>query len=273
MRKSIPLLIAILATLIPPAGAADPTRAEDGTLVHSVVSPYQAGRTEIRVLLPDRLEPGRRYPVVYVLPVEAGREHHYGDGLAEVRRLDLHNQLRAIFVAPTFAQLPWYADHLSDPAIRQESHFLKVVVPFVEEHYPARRERAGRLLLGFSKSGWGAWSLLLRHPDVFDKAAAWDAPLMLDKPGPYGSGPIFGTHENFEAYQVTKLLERRLPDLRDRPRLILLGYGNFRDQHETAHDILVDLKIRHVYADGPLRKHVWESSWVAEAAKALLQGE
>ena len=37
---------------------------------------------------------------------------------------------KAIFVAPTFSHLPWYADHPSDASIRQETYFLKVVVPF-----------------------------------------------------------------------------------------------------------------------------------------------
>ena len=67
---------------------------------------------------------------------------------------------------------------------------------------PVQTVPAGRLLLGFSKSGWGAFSLLLRHPDVFGRAAAWDAPLMMNKPGPYGSGDIFGTPENFARYQI-----------------------------------------------------------------------
>ena len=46
------------------------------------------------------------------------------------------------------ALLPWYADHPTDVGIRQESYFLKVVLPFVERTYPARTERDGRLLLG-----------------------------------------------------------------------------------------------------------------------------
>ena len=213
-----------------------------------------------------------RHPVVYVLPVEARREHRYGDGLLEVRRHGLHNRFSAIFVAPTFSHLPWYADHPTDPLIRQESYLLKVVIPFVEGHYPARAEPGGRLLLGFSKSGWGAFSLLLRHPDVFGKAAAWDAPLMMDGPGRYGSGDIFGTPENFEGYRVTGLLERRAADLRGRNRLILLGFGNFRGEHEQAHALMTDLRIPHVYEDGPEREHVWESGWVPEAVGHLLQG-
>ena len=63
----------------------------DGFLVHEVRSPYQAGTTQIRVLHPDKVAPdkvakGKKYPVVYVLPVEAGTESRYGDGLKEVQR-------------------------------------------------------------------------------------------------------------------------------------------------------------------------------------------
>jgi hypothetical protein len=206
------------------------------------------------------------------LPVEAGTEHRYGDGLLEVLRHDLHNKFRAIFVAPTFSHLPWYADHPTAPEIRQETYFLKVVVPFVEGRYPARPEPDGRLLLGFSKSGWGAYSLLLRHPDRFGKAAAWDAPLMLDRPGRYGSGDVFGTPENFEGYRLTGLLKRRAAGLGEDARLIHSGYGNFRDEHEAFEVLLEELKVPHRYVDGPRREHRWESGWVPEAVGKLMQG-
>jgi hypothetical protein len=168
-----------------------------------------------------RIEGDAVRTVIYVLPVEAGTESRYGDGLKEVQKLDLHNKLNAVFVAPTFSHLPWYADHPTKPEVRQESYFLKVVVPFIDKTYPVRAEADGRLLLGFSKSGWGAWSLLLRRPDLFGKAAAWDAPLMMDKPGKYGSGDIFGTEANFKGYRVGKLLEVKTDQLQKGKRLIL----------------------------------------------------
>ncbi|HEU5118111.1 MAG TPA: PIG-L family deacetylase, partial [Isosphaeraceae bacterium] len=247
-------------------------RDEHGFLVHSVRSPYQAGETEIRVLLPTGWEEGRRhYPVVYVLPVEARDGHRYGNGLLEARRLGLHDEFQAIFVAPTFSHLPWFADHPSNSEIRQETYFLRVVVPSVEARYPARSEPEGRLLLGFSKSGWGSWSLLLRHPDLFGKAVAWDAPLAMGQPGRYGSGEIFGTPENFQTYRISTLLERRAGEFRDRKRLALFGYSNFRREHETIHDLLLDLKIPHVYQDAPKREHIWESGWLPEVVKCLLE--
>jgi S-formylglutathione hydrolase FrmB len=252
-------------------GVSEAKKDDNGCLVHEVRSPYQGKATQIRVLLPDKVEKGKKYPVVYVLPVEAGTESRYGDGLKEVKQRDLHNTLGAVFVAPTFSHLPWYADHPTKAEVRQETYFLKVVVPFVDKTYPVRAQAGGRLLLGFSKSGWGAYSLLLRHPDLFSRAAAWDAPLMMDGPGRYGSGDIFGTPANFEDYQVSKLLKARADSLRKDRRLILLGYGNFREQHEKAHALMADLKIAHEYRDGPARKHDWHSGWVAEAVDLLLK--
>jgi Ca2+-binding EF-hand superfamily protein len=241
----------------------------NGFHVHSVKSVFSSGKTRIRVLLPDRLPLHRRVSTLYVLPVEPKSGTQFGDGLIEIKRRDLHNKYQLICVAPTFAYHPWYADHPSDPGIRQETHFLKIVLPFVEQTYPALTERKGRLLVGFSKSGWGAFSLLLRHPDRFAKAAAWDAPLMmpLDRwPRPV---EVFGTQENFQKYEFSSLVGKRARSFNRENRLILLGYGNFRDEHQAAHRMMNALGVRHVYMDGPKRKHDWHSGWLQEAVALL----
>jgi S-formylglutathione hydrolase FrmB len=273
--KPLLILLACVIGAITHASEPDSTISEakpdtNGFLIHDVKSPFESGTTQIRVLLPEPLDKGRSYPVVYVLPVEKLNENRFGDGLLEVKKRNLQNLNQAIFVAPTFSHLPWYADHPTNLEIRQESYLLKVVLPYIEKTYPVRTDADGRLLLGFSKSGWGAFSLLLRHLDLFGKAAAWDAPLMMNQPGKYGSGDIFGSQENFEPYQITKRLERRAPDLQRDNRLILLGYGNFREQHQQLHSLMQKLKIAHEYQDGPKRKHEWSSGWVPEAVNSLL---
>ena len=241
--------------------------------VHTLRSEYQSGETEIRVLLPQHLEEGKRYPVLYILPVEAGRGTRWGDGLREVQDQGLADRFGLICAAPTFSQLPWYADHPTDPVIRQESYLLHDVVALVDKHYPTLTDAKGRLLLGFSKSGWGAFTLLLRHPDTFGKAVAWDAPLMMDRPGRYGSGPIFGTEENFGRYQVSELLRQKADLFAEDLRLFHFGYGNFRDHHQLAHQGMDDLGIRHVYHDGPQREHAWNSGWLPEAVEMLVEGD
>ena len=126
-----------------------------------------------------------------------------------------------------------------------------------------------RLLLGFSKSGWGAFSLILRHPDLFRAAAAWDAPLMKEKPDQFGMDAAFATQENFERYQFSRLPREKAGTFRASKRLAHLGYGSFRDHHQRAQKLFEELKIPVEYKDGPERKHVWESGWVADAVAAL----
>jgi hypothetical protein len=249
---------------------ASPAETEDTDLtVHLLRSEYQSDETRISVLLPNGGDDTRPYRSLYVLPVEARDGQRWGSPLEEVKKHDLHNLHRLACVFPTFSDLPWYADHSSDPAIRQESYLLEVVIPWVEENFPVMAERDGRLLVGFSKSGWGAYSLLLRHPDVFGRAAAWDAPLAEDRPLRYGMGPIFGGQENFERYRILGLLEKRADSLQGSPRLVLTGYDNFRTHHLTAHGRMDELGISHVWRDGPKRKHHWNSGWLAEAVELL----
>lgn len=233
-----------------------------------VSSEYQGAPTRVEVLAPDPLEAGRRYPVVYVLPVEPGVAGRWGDPVAAVVQLEPALRQRYVFVFPSFERTPWYADHPTDPHIRQESHFLKVVLPLVEARYPTSE----RLLLGYSKSGYGAWSLLLRHPELFARAAAWDSPFQTRAPNLYEMGPILGTQANFETYRVPALLEQRRELLAGGPpRLILMGHGNFRAETVATHDLLEKLGLPHVYRDGPQRVHHWNSGWVADALAALTE--
>lgn len=242
---------------------------EDGVLVHKVRSIHQAQTTQIRVLLPDDMAEGRKYRVLFVLPVEAGNSKSWGDGLDEAKKNDLHNRHDLICVAPTFSELPWYADHATSSTIRQESYLLKDVVPYIDQTYPTIANSNGRLLVGFSKSGWGAFSLLMRNPTVFGKAAAWDAPLMMEQPNKYGMGPIFGSQENFEHYQLSRLVEENRDSFRRDTRLLHFGYGGFRTHHEQMEKLLAKHKISHHYQDGPERKHAWDSGWLSEAVDGL----
>ncbi len=238
--------------------------------VHLVTSPYQRGTTKIRVLLPDHYKPTAHYRCLYVLPVEAADQQHYGDGLQECLNTNVHNRYQLICVAPTFSDLPWYADHPTDLQRRQETHVTQFVLPYVEQRYAVVHAPQGRLLVGFSKSGWGAFSLLLRNPKLFGRAAAWDAPLMQQRPDQYGMGPIFGSQDNFEHYQITRLLTTNAPQLDAHHRLVHAGYGNFRDHHQRAHAMMTQLGIGHAYTDGPPRKHDWHSGWLPDVVQRLV---
>ena len=275
-RCVLALAAAILAAAggsCPAVGPAveGPELTEEGLRAYTVTSEYLKGPNVVEVLLPDRMEPERRYPVLYILPVNEGSRGRWGSGILEAKRTDVHNRHGLICVAPAFDSMPWYADHPTDPKIRQESYLLKVVLPLVEERHPALKEPRGRMLIGFSKSGWGAFSLLLRHPDLFGKAAAWDAPLVEERPERFEMRSIFGTEENFAQYRITSLLEARAPHLRrGPPRLVLGGYSGFRNDMDKAHARMQALEIPHVFDNTNRRAHRWDSGWFAETVARLV---
>ncbi len=237
---------------------------------HSIDSDRQTAPTVVRVLKPARQPDKQGWPVVYVLPVEAGKGRRFGDPLDEVRRRGLDLRHDVIWAFPTFADLPWYADHPTDRAKQQEAYFLRDVVATVEANYRTVPGRKGRYLVGFSKSGWGAWSLLLRHPQTFERAAAWDAPMMMDSPGKYGSGPIFATKENFAKYQITELLQSPTSRSLGEERLILVGKGIFSEQHDRLHAWMDERQLQHTFEAGVQRKHHWDSGWLPLTVSRLL---
>lgn len=253
---------------------------ETSVRTHQLKSPYQEKETSLRILLPDDFKKGGHYRVLFVLPVHEDGEHKHGDGLLEMQKANVHNRHQLICVGPAFTSKPWYADHDQNPGKMDESHLLKTVIPFIEKNYPVRTDQKGRLLIGFSKSGWGALTLLLRHPEVFHKAAGWDIGIRVDT-GPHDEKFIqgdkiqenFGSNENFERYRISTLLKTRGKDLGiEEVRLFYFSNDNEVRAPGAAqiHQLMVEERIPHRYVMEPLREHHWASGWVPEALDFLL---
>jgi len=244
----------------------------DGIFHFSVESEYQKSSNLLRILPPAGVRIGetaiaQSLRQVYILPVNPAEDTRWGDGLETARQLNLHNRFAFVLVAPSFSDWPWYADHPFDPARRQESYLIKEILPLVDQLLPGSGERRGAL--GFSKSGFGALSLILRNPDLFQAASAWDAPLMKIRPDEYEMPDLYGNHQNFDSYCIPYLLTRRADYFRRTNRLYIAGYDVFRRSMNEAHQLMVELEILHDYEDGPYRKHRWDSGWMEAAASAL----
>lgn len=247
---------------------------------HQVYSPFQKGSTTIQVLLPDDFSQNENYRVLYILPVREQGNKKSGDPLVEIIKDDLHNKHRLICVFPGYTHLPWYADHSVDKTKQDESHFLKTVLPFVEKHYPTMREKEGRLLMGFSKSGWGALTLLLKNTETFYKAAGWDIGIRMDINVPSDSTYVkaaeqrFGDLGNFEQYRVSTLLKTNKDKLGTSSRIFYYNTGGNRARGGALiHNLMVELEIPHLYIFEPKRKHRWDSGWIPKAVDFLVENK
>ncbi|MBU0714126.1 MAG: hypothetical protein KJ964_02060 [Verrucomicrobia bacterium] len=250
----------------------------DEVKTHFLESEYQNGRQEVRVLLPDKYDGKKKHKVLYVLPVEAGFNRVYGYGLGVLQEMNAHNGYDLIMVQMGFEKEPWFGDHAVNPGIRQASYLKKAVVPFIETNYSAFGSPEGRLLFGFSKSGWGAFSLILTYPDFFGYAAAWDAPLLLEG-FHFGMQAVYGTMEQLIRYHPGLLVTRQQMAFQDKTRLVLTGEKDWGKGIPTPsggshtvemHELLEHNMIKHYYDNRLSAPHCWHKSWMVPTLKALM---
>jgi S-formylglutathione hydrolase FrmB len=155
--------------------------------VNVTATGYQTSVNQVEILLPDAHAATSTAAIVLALPVEAGGTSttQYGSAIQLIRTAGWHTRQNVAVVTPSFSTTPWYGDNplnQSSSPVLQESYVLDVIIPWLRQGkiLPAGIALAGPIsLVGFSKSGWGAFSLLARNPDRFDRAALWDAPTML----------------------------------------------------------------------------------------------
>ena len=277
MRKYIFNLVFVCFALVPHFLCS--YTSADRIKTHLVETEYQNGTQEIRVLLPDDYQDDKQYRVLYVLPVEKGFDKKYGFALGVLRKMNAHNIYDIIIVQMGFEKEPWYADHATDLHTRQASYLKDFVVPFIEKHYSTLAASKGRLLFGFSKSGFGAFSLILTYTDFFGYAASWDAPMFLDK-FYFKMKPIFGTLAQLNKFRPDLLVPKKQQYFNKTTRLVLSGEKDWGkaiptptgDSHTTAmHKLLLKHGIKHIYNDQLNIPHRWDKRWMTPTLHALMQ--
>ena len=276
-------LLRSVGAMRPRAGRPDPeatpVRMQEGVKIHTVETECQNGRQEIRVLLPDSYSEGKSYRVLYVLPVEKGFDRKYGYGLGVLKKMEAHNRYDIIIVQMGFEKEPWFGDHATDPKTRQAGYLKEFVVPFIEERYSTPGTPEGRLLFGFSKSGWGALSLILKYPEFYGYAASWDAPMFLDRLH-YRMADVYGTAERLNAWRPDLLVSRKKTYFQKKTRLVVTGERDWGKSIPTPnggshtseiHTLLEDQGVKHVYDNSLNVPHRWDERWMAPTLKAMIE--
>lgn len=237
-----------------------------GLEVYVVDSDYQKSPAKLYVLLPGSFDKSKQYKVLYILTTWSTEP----DGIKEAKKLDLANKYGVICVLADFVYPSWYADHPITPKQLYDSYIPEVVVPFIDKTYPTIAKPDGRMLVGFSKGGVGAVTLLLHHPDVFGRAGAWDSPLMENSTHP----EYYGPQDYFTAnYYIPDLLTRNADLFKGKPaRFAITGFGFGKDPGniKQCSDLMTKLGIPH-YCDNTIRpNHAWTSGWMGPLVSVLM---
>ena len=244
-----------------------------------LASEYQNGEQEIRVLLPDNYNGAKQYPVVYVLPPQGGLKG-YAKGFEVLKKMDAHNKYEFIVVTMSFEKEPWYGDHFENEKLRQASYVKEFLIPYIENKYSTFGTLEGRLLLGFSKSGWGSFSLILKYPDFFGYAASWDAPISFktwtqpstSRAGTYtyrGMRDNYGSAEQLSLFRPDLNITKNGKYFREKTRLVLFGHAKFRIHNDKTHYWLNNAGIKHLYNNKIKCGHKWAPIWIEPALEFM----
>jgi Tryptophan-rich Synechocystis species C-terminal domain len=126
------------------------------------------------------------------------------------------------------------------------------------------------LLIGFSKSGYGALGLLFKHSTVFADAAAWDFPanMVYDE---YGGGANYGTLANFQNnYQLNStFIDTWKAPFTTTDHIWISASDVFQSQVSDFDALLTSHGVVHTLAPPTNDAHSWPGGWLSDAVAGL----
>jgi predicted metallo-beta-lactamase superfamily hydrolase len=226
----------------------------------------------VRVLTPDHPSTNFQHSFLYALPVEAGlAQPTWGSGLDELQKLDVQDQYNATIIEPIFPIDPWYANNANDATMNFETFMATILPAWVDSNFSTSSGTEDNLLIGFSKSGYGALDLELKHPSVFSAVAAWDFPADDSTYTDYGANANYGTEANFqENYRITgTFLDTWKAPFTAEDRIWVSGYDFFQSDVADFDTLLTSHGVLHTLAPQTYDVHSWSGGWLAGAVAGL----
>ena len=159
----------------------------------------------------------------------------------------------------------WYADLPAD-ASSPERSVLDAASCW------SAQDRAPLFLMGFSKSGFAALSILSRHwrTGLFAGAAAWDAPLMLSSLSRKSMVRSFRTEAVFARHRLVDRVGELATAVRTAGvRLALDGFVTWGVQMRAFDRLLRAEGVPRSYTERRAVAHAWDHEWMDRCASAL----
>jgi S-formylglutathione hydrolase FrmB len=128
-------------------------------------SPTLSEPIAYRAVLPSG--EGEQLPWVLLLHGRTDSMHGWDPVLPALEAADLPPFLGVLVDAPWSERSSWYTDSAHHAGRPVETALVRDLVPHVEQAWPVRRDREGRVAAGYSMGGAGALRLALAHPALF----------------------------------------------------------------------------------------------------------
>ncbi len=155
-----------------------------------------------------------------------------------------------------YPSLAWYNESIRREAIAQIRAFG--VDPIV--------------LIGFSKSGLGAWNIACAIPDLVCGTIIFDAPVATVDRQRYDAGSFYNTDSEWLADLPIHTVSKFRAAMPETHSLVLVSGEAFHSDMHALSQALSGSGVEHMFLPRPYLAHHWTSGWIEEGLDAIIGG-
>ena len=183
-------------------------------------------------------------PNLVILPATEPNDTTYGTA---PKRIETHPDTTIHHIH--FPTMVWYNEAVCKEAIAQiEALDLSEII-----------------LVGFSKSGLGAWHIARAIPNRVTGTIIFDAPVARTELPPWGTEPFYADDAAWQKDLPIRTIRDLQTVLSPTHALVLISGETFHSEMEALSQALCETGFAHTFLALPETKHHWNSGWLEES--------
>lgn len=207
------------------------------------------------IIITPKIQKEKKYKTVYILHgYSASPERAYVHDIPNLEKLA--EKYQTIYILPDGNYNSWYVDSPIDSISQYETFIGEELVHFIDENYPAKRDKNARGILGWSMGGYGALNIGLAKNEIFSAVGSVCGALDFNR---------FGA--SYHAYQVDNVLGdlktlpsqyftfNKIEQMKSNAQYYIIDCGTedseMIEMNRDFHQRLTKEKVEHLYIESP----------------------
>lgn len=167
--------------------------------------------------------------------------------------LEIEGQTDPDIYTVEYPHLVWYNDEVQREAITQIREW----------------GISSLILVGFSKSGLGAWNITRKIPELIKATIIFDSPVARQELPNWGTDPFYDGDPSWQRDLPLNSVSEFCESVSDQHRLILISAEGFHSEMLVLSEQLNSFRHDHVFLDRREFSHHWNSGWLEDGLQEV----
>ena len=125
------------------------------------------------------------------------------------------------------------------------------------------------VLIGFSKSGLGAWNIARALPDIVAGTIIFDSPVTRTELPSWGTAPFYKDDASWQKDLPILHMDEFQSAMPETHRLVLIAGPGFNDEMTQLSDALAKRGSTHAFLPLSHLEHHWNTGWIEDGLKEM----